>query len=59
MRLRNTERKNYEEKGLQNSIWYQARVEKYVNHVKIDKLKVKLNFSSNLLSIFFLLFPET
>ena len=47
MRLRNTERKNYEEKGLQNSIWYQARVEKYVNHVKIDKLKVKYFFFHN------------
>ena len=41
MRLRNTERKNYDEKGLENLIWYQARVKKYANGLQIGKQKVK------------------
>ena len=41
MRLRNTERKNYDEKGLENLIWYQARVKKYANGLQVGKPKVK------------------
>ena len=42
MRLRNTERKNYDEKGLENLIWYQARMKKYVKGLQIGKIKVKM-----------------
>ena len=41
MRLRNTERKTYDEKGLENLIWYQARMKKYVKGLQIGKIKVK------------------
>ena len=40
MRLRNTERKIYDEKGLENLIWYQAKMKKYVKGLQIGKIKV-------------------
>ena len=43
MRLRNVERKIYDEKGLENLIWYQARVKKHVKDLQIGKLKVNKN----------------
>ena len=46
MRLRNTERKNYDEKGLENLIWYQARVKKYENGLQIGKPKVNKMFTN-------------
>ena len=47
MRLRNTERKNYDEKGLENLIWYQARVKKYANGLQIGKPKVNKSTSDS------------
>ena len=52
MRLRNTERKNYDEKGLENLIWYQARVKKYANGLHAGKPKVKRSKKKSALKSF-------
>ena len=53
MRLRNTERKIYDEKGLENLIWYQARMKKYVKGLQIGKIKVKNDQPGIVLILFF------